>query len=321
MLEIKKWTESDKDFQEIAQIQNLVNHDSIDHPDDLKQKWLNRDKTVLTEKYFLCKNGERKGILHFSQGSKVNKRNCYFNIYLDPDIQTHSNYNLLYEQLLKRVSEFNCNRLFPWTFLHDNYRNYIDFLKQEGFKIIQRHREYKLDVDQCDLSPFEGLVSKLEREGIHIYESKIEMQEFPDHYKKLEELVWNYIQDEPMMDGDSHVRKPYERWLKKRKVFEKKKYGVEMVAVKNCEYLGLTRVIVKYKSEPEKGYTESTGVLKKYRRQGIATALKVESIKKLKGKGIKKVITGNEINNPMYKINESVGFELKEQSLEFRKDI
>ncbi|MDP6684473.1 MAG: GNAT family N-acetyltransferase [Candidatus Marinimicrobia bacterium] len=321
MLKVKKWTESDYDFREIARIQNLVNHDSIDHPDDLKQKWLNRHKTVLAEKYFLSENEINTGILHFSQGSKANNQNGYFDICLDPDFQTYSNYKLLYDQLLKRVKKFNCNRLFPWCYLHDNYKKYIEFLEQEGFDIVMKHREYKLNVEECDLSSFNGLEEKMKTEKIQMYDSRNEMQDFPDHYKKLEALVWKYIQDEPMMDGDSHVRKSYDRWLEKRNEFEKHSYGVEMVAVKNGEYIGSTRVKINKKSEPERGYTESTGVLKQFRRQGIATALKVESIKKLKAKGIKEIRTGNEINNPMYKINEKLGFELMEQSLEFRKEI
>ncbi len=321
MLEIKYWSESNFDFEEIARIQNLVNHDTIEHANDLKQKWENRDKTVLSEKYFLCNNIKNVGILHFSQGVQVNKRNCYFNIYMDPDFQSTSNYKILYDQLLKSVAEFDCSRLFPWTFLHSNYSNYITFLNHEGFKIVQKHREYKLDLKQFEISSFEGLLEKLKKEGVQIFETKNEMQHFPNHYKKLEELIWNYIQDEPIMDGDSHIRKPYERWMQKRRVFEDKKYGVELVAVKNDEYVGLTRVIIKYDSDSKKGYTETTGVLQKYRRQGIATALKVESIKKLKKKGIKEIRTGNEMKNPMYKINEKLGFQLMEQSLEFRKDI
>ena len=62
MLEIKYWSESNFDFEEIARIQNLVNHDTIEHANDLKQKWENRDKTVLSEKYFLCNNIKNVGI-------------------------------------------------------------------------------------------------------------------------------------------------------------------------------------------------------------------------------------------------------------------
>ena len=321
MLKTKKWTESDSDFKKITRIHNSVLHDFSDHPDELKKNWILRDKTCVAEKYFLLNKEERVGIIHLNQGTGKNHQNCYFEIFIIPELQSYENYKILYDQMLIRVKKIQCNRLYPWSYLHENYKNYIDFLKREGFKIIMKHREYKLNVENFDFSFFEPLLDNLRKNGIRLYDSKNEMQNFSNHYKKLEELVWKYIKDEPMPDGDFHVRKSYERWLEKRKEFEENSYGVEMVAVKKGEYIGSTRVKVNKMSEPNRGYTESTGVLKQFRRQGIATALKVESIKKLSSKDIKEIRTGNEMNNPMYKINEKLGFELMEQSIEFRKDI
>ena len=34
------------------------------------------------------------------------------------------------------------------------------------------------------------------------------MLSFPNHYKKLEELIWSYNQDFPIPDGISHTRIP-----------------------------------------------------------------------------------------------------------------
>ena len=34
MFQIEKFKETDEEFVELARIDNLVNHDSIDHPDD-----------------------------------------------------------------------------------------------------------------------------------------------------------------------------------------------------------------------------------------------------------------------------------------------
>ena len=39
MIEIKKFTETDQEFKEVARIDNLVNHDCIYHPDDDKNNW------------------------------------------------------------------------------------------------------------------------------------------------------------------------------------------------------------------------------------------------------------------------------------------
>ena len=73
--------------------------------------------------------------------------------------------------------------------------------------------------------------------------------------------------------------------------FEKNYYGAEIVAVKDGEYIGSTDVEFYPKTEPYKGWTGSLGVLKKYRRKGIATALKIKVIEALLKKGITEVRT------------------------------
>ena len=48
MLKIRKFKETDLEFSELARIDNLVNHDSIDHPDDDKRDWNLRDKNLVS---------------------------------------------------------------------------------------------------------------------------------------------------------------------------------------------------------------------------------------------------------------------------------
>ena len=109
--------------------------------------------------------------------------------------------------------------------------------------------------------------------------------------------------------------------MKIQKDFEKNCYGTEIVAVKDGRYIGSTDLEVNYKSEPYKAWTNGLGVLKDYRRKGVATALKIKAIEKLIEKGITEIRTDNEENNPMYKINVSLGFEPVPFSLEYMKQI
>ena len=53
MPQIKPFTGTDLEFKEIARVQNLVHHDSIDHPDDLKRSWDIRDTSKVSEKQLL----------------------------------------------------------------------------------------------------------------------------------------------------------------------------------------------------------------------------------------------------------------------------
>ena len=93
------------------------------------------------------------------------------------------------------------------------------------------------------------------------------------------------------------------------------------MAVKDEQYIGSTDIEVYPKSEPYKGWTGGLGVIREFRRKGIATALKVKAIEALLKKGVTEVRTDNEENNPMYKINVALGFKPVPFSLEYIKEL
>ena len=84
--------------------------------------------------------------------------------------------------------------------------------------------------------------------------------------------------DFPIPDGIEHTRLPFKRFMEIQKDFANSYYGVEIVAVRDDKYIGSTSLEVFPKSEPHKAYTEGLGVLKEFRRKGIATALKIKAI-------------------------------------------
>ena len=191
----------------------------------------------------------------------------------------------------------------------------------KDFKHVQTNREYTCNIENIDFEKYKPLLNQLKLAGINFYDSKEEMKDWPNHYEKLEELTWTYHQDFPIPDGVKHTRTPFKQALKIQKDFEENYYGTEIVAVKDGRYIGSTDLEVYYKSEPHKAWTNGLGVLKDFRRKGIATALKIKAIEKLIEKGVTEIRTDNEENNPMYKINVSLGFEPVPFSLEYMKKI
>ena len=51
-----------------------------------------------------------------------------------------------------------------------------------------------------------------------------------------------------------------------------------------------------------------TGVRQEWRRMGIATALKVSVLRAARERGLKRLITANEENNPILGINQTLGY-------------
>tara|TARA_B100001142_G_scaffold88365_1_gene90219 strand:- start:2625 stop:3596 length:972 start_codon:yes stop_codon:yes gene_type:complete len=321
VIEIRKFTATNFEFEEIARVRNLVNHDSNDHPDYDKDDWKIRDKSLIRDRLLIYNKNTLIGLLYYVQGRAENNKMCFFNIVLDPKHNNKGYRESLYQKMLNQIKKFNCNKVFSNIYDHANYQHYQKLLIKHNFKLVQTNREYSCDIRQVDTKKYIPLIDKLESEGIRFYDSRDEMKQFPNHYKKLEELIWTYDQDIPSPEEIKNTRLPFEQVMKMQTDFEENCYGVEIVAVKNGKYIGSTDIEVFPKAEPHKGWTGGLGILPDFRRKGIATAIKIKAIKKLLKKGITELRTDNEENNPMYKINVALGFKPVPRSLEYMKDL
>ncbi len=320
-MEIKKFKETDKEFEELARIDNLVNHDSIDHPDDDKREWKIRDKSLIRDRLLLYKNNVVIGALYYSQGRDKNNRTTFFTLNIDPEYNMKQSRELLFNRMLEEIKVFNSNQILTNIYDHPNYIKIKQFLIDNKFKLVQTNREYSCDITKVNLEKYQPLIKKLEKEGIQFYDSRDEMQNFPNHFQKLEELEWTYSQDFPIPDGIEHTRPPFDHYMKIINDYYENCYGVDIVAVIDGKYIGSTDLEIYPKTEPHKAWTGGLGVLKEFRRKGLATALKIKAIEKLLVKGVTEVRTDNEENNPMYKINIALGFKPVPFSLEYFKKL
>lgn len=71
--------------------------------------------------------------------------------------------------------------------------------------------------------------------------------------------------------------------------------------------IGCTGLTV-YGGDETVAFVDITGVVPRFRRQGIARALKIRSLIAAQHRDLKLVRTSNEIDNPMWKLNQSLGF-------------
>ena len=321
MINIKRFTSTDSEFREIAIISNLVEHDCITHYEDDKESWFHRDKSLLHDRLLLYSNDTLIGFSSYNQGRNENKRTIFFDIMVHPKYSKIEYQDFLYQAMLSNIKVIKCEKLLAEVYEHSNYSNFEKLLINNQFLVVQKNREYSCDVKSINIDSYLDLIDKLEKEGISFLDSKSNISNNANHYQKLEKLEWNIDQDIPIPNGLKHTRRSFERYMKDKHFFEEKYYGTEIIAIKNNQYIGMTSLSIYHKSEPFKAWTETLGVLKQFRRQGIATALKIKAIQNLIDKGITEVRTDNELNNPMYKINESLGFLAQPSSLEYLKTI
>ena len=320
-MKIKNFTETDVEFDHITRLYNLVSHDDKEHVDDMKEGWAVIDRSLQRDRLLLYDGDNVLGYLGYAQGRDENHRNCYFNIFLDPQYNGNGYRQILYDRMREEIKTFDCNKLYADLYEHPNYEEYKKFLLKNKFAIGLKIRESSLNLKSMNLHSYITLLEKLDSEGIQFYDAKNEMQNFPDHYKNLEELEWIYSQDFPMPEGIAHTREPFEQFMKHQKLFEDKRYGIQIVATDGKRYVGSTDIHIFPKTNPHKAWTGSLGVLKEYRRRGIATALKVKAFEQLRAKGVTQVRTDNEENNPMYKINVALGFTPEPYCYDYQRDI
>lgn len=135
----------------------------------------------------------------------------------------------------------------------------------------------------------------------------------PEWISKLWELQWQVRQDVPQTN--QAIREPFVEFT--QRVNDPDRYDPKshFVAVhqsdEDCNtigfYVGMTRLT--YNAvDPTVGETHLTGVVRSYRRKGIATALKVQAITVAKTQGVRQINTMNNETNPMLELNVRLGF-------------
>ena len=117
---------------------------------------------------------------------------------------------------------------------------------------------------------------------------------------------------------DKFTETPFDDFMKSHIYNPNFREEAFFIAKHEDDYVGYTALCFPPDSDPE---TEMTGVLREYRRKGIATALKYKSIEYAQKKGIEHIRTFNDTTNVgMLGINEKLGFKKLPAWIEFVKD-
>jgi len=199
---------------------------------------------------------------------------------------------------------------------YESYEDGINFLENRGYNIVLREPGSKLTISDFDFDKFKETEERVREDGISIH-SIAQIEKIDANWQRnLFELYREIIKDVP--NNDELTERSYEQ-------FKKLKYeapGFEpkacFVALDSKKYVGLSS-LSKQQSKPKEFFTDLTGVLRDYRRKGIAVALKVAVIQYVESISGISIETDNEENNPMYNINILLGFKPLPAWLTFEK--
>lgn len=193
----------------------------------------------------------------------------------------------------------------------------IRFLTKRGFKQIMRYPRSIIDIQAFEPEKYTGLVQKISALGIEILNLNQLAAKFDDYQRKIYDMEVEIDKDVP--SPEPFTPPPYEEYL--TSFFEDPNLMPETVlfAVDAGELVATSAL---WKNPDEtKLNTGLTGVLRPYRRRGVATALKATCLSIAKKNGYQTIDTDNEENNPMYQLNLQLGFKPVPAYLDFQKEI
>jgi RNA polymerase sigma factor (sigma-70 family) len=211
--------------------------------------------------------------------------------------------DLLVDQLTGDLREAGAIKV--W---HRNYAQrteILDFLVARGFVETARVQDLRLEVASVDLTSYRALFDRLTTRGITLTSFATERERDPDSLHKLHAFLNHVKADDPQRQP--FIPTPFEgvvRWFGRRDV------SPDACFLAKCgdEYVGFTD-LNHIEPIPHGIMHGFTGVARAFRRQGVATALKVRAIEYAQTHGYQTVRAFNlSAHKEMIALNEKLGF-------------
>ena len=324
-LTTRKFDGSDEDYEAVVNISNACNPENLGTVEEWKASDSNQNPEHMRERLVAVIDEEIIGFAVYGIAHWSHQKGKYFiNVSVHPDFRKLGVGSRLYEETLQQLEKHGeITALASST--REHQQDGIRFLEKRNFERVIREPISRLDVASFDPTPFADTLQRVENSPINIY-TPAELQERdPNCWQKLYELDWELMQDVP--SPEPFVKQAYEDFIRK---FTDERVGFNpnawFIAVAPSEddpvgdYVGLSQLWVDF-AMPQKLYTGLTGVVREYRRQGLATAMKVRAIQFAKDYCATQIETDNEENNPMYDLNVMLGFREVTAFLGYEKEI
>jgi len=202
------------------------------------------------------------------------------------------------------------------TRAHDTVR--VAALTQAGYREDRRGKRWELDLVANHarlLAMTEETRARMTQAGIQLLPLARDVD--PDRYRKLWRLSEDAAADIP--SSFPHVEESLDdfiAWLKQPGISEDRiwiaRRGDEMLGISVLEYPPVRGIV----------NTAWTATSRTARGAGIARALKCETIAQAIGLGVDRVRTGNDAKNvPILHLNETMGYRLAAERIDFRKEV
>jgi len=321
MHSIRPFNKSISDYEAFVNIHNTVWPDDPKTAEQVKSHDEKRNADYLFQRLLLDVDGQIVGHAVYGENAWSYQPGKYFiDITVLPGYQRQGFGTALYNHILDTLSKRDPAPSLLTTESREDKQDAINFLDKRGFKQVMREPSSSIDVTAFDPEDFTQILERVRKEGISLL-SMTELKAIDSNWMRIWYDLEGVINlDHPNADEGSRI--PFETFagflvgphVSTDAYFiaiDEKKDGPE-------RFVGISGLSMNW-ADPTIFRTEMTGVIRSHRRKGIATALKVKALTFVKARGGKVIYTGNEENNPMFTLNQKLGFTPGPAWLSFHK--
>ena len=317
---IRPFVDGDADYAALAALQALVypdypfsaaeiRHDdeTWDHAKHFKRRWvLEADSAVVG---WVQTNHARSSFVPTTYWLDLGVR---------PDARRRGHGSALYEHALRTLRERGASRIRSGT--KETMADGVAFLARRGFVEAKRDWESRLFLRDFDFARFAGARERVEGQGIRISTLKEELTRDGDAARKGFELTDEIHNDVPSMDTPTPL--DFETWKKRTLEGPNSLNEAYFVAIDaSGHWLGLSE-LERSADDPSFLWQGLTGTRRDARGRGIAMALKLETVRFARERGVEHIKTWNDQRNrPMLAINETLGYVKQPAWIQFQKDL
>lgn len=302
---IRPMSNSVADYQILSEIEKRMSPDDFGTAEVWREEYEGYDPNYLNETYFVEEDGRAVASFQFHETPAMHvpgKVRIWLMVARDASIELCET---LVAGMEERMAAHPINRAVGPV--NEAYPGLMATLQKYGYRSVLQQVDTTLDVPGFDATPYEAETQRLTEAGIRIRSLAELMESDPDWEQKLYALQSVARRDIPRKPGVAATDISIEQW-RSHTFTSNWRPQLWMVAVTDGgEYVATGNLWLR---NPELGVGDNgfLGVLRPFRRRGIARALKVALIRAAQREGLMTINTGNETNNPMLQLNLQLGF-------------
>jgi len=303
------------DYEALAALKNLLYPQHPSSVKSMKHGDETRDKKILHQQWVWKKDSTILCSALYTQWEEIyHPQKFVLKIYVRPEEQGKGFGTICYDFLTDKLKPFDPLKI--TTEIYEPHQQSVQFFEKRGFKHTVTEKESSLDLIVYNPAKYEDEITRINKYGFRI----ITYSDFRKEDKSADYKVWEFEREvAPDMPWPDPIEIPeYDIYSKQTLHHPKFNSDAWFLVVDGDRIAGLNNL---WKSEISKGINNGlTGVRREYRRKGIATALKYNSLAWAKNQGYDWIRTDNaDTNEGMLSINIRAGFKFMPAWLIYEK--